>query len=112
MGRPKGSKNKSTLEKERLALKAGTAVAPVKRGRGRPKGSTNKPKAQPSRVAIEFDKHDQVFQQGEKIGHIEYDDGVFIGINERTQRRSVAYDYDLIVAWFKGEYVRMPQPES
>ena len=37
-GRPKGSKNKKTLEREALAAK------PPKRGPGRPKGSKNKPK--------------------------------------------------------------------
>ena len=35
-GRPKGSKNKKTLEREALL------AAPPKRGRGRPKGSKNK----------------------------------------------------------------------
>ena len=37
-GRPKGSKNRKTLEREALAAQ------PVKRGPGRPKGSKNKPK--------------------------------------------------------------------
>lgn len=39
-GRPKGSKNKSTLERERLAYEQG--LNQVKRGPGRPKGSKNK----------------------------------------------------------------------
>lgn len=39
-GRPKGSKNKKTIEKE-AELKA-KGIKPVKRGRGRPKGSKNK----------------------------------------------------------------------
>lgn len=38
-GRPKGSKNKKTLERE--AMEASLAI-PVKRGRGRPKGAKNK----------------------------------------------------------------------
>ena len=37
-GRPKGSKNKKTLEREALAAQA------LKPKRGRPKGSKNKPK--------------------------------------------------------------------
>ncbi len=44
-GRPKGSKNKKTLEKERKIQEAkakGEYVEPEKRGRGRPKGSKNK----------------------------------------------------------------------
>lgn len=41
-GRPKGSKNKKTLEREALAAAAATAAAAPKRGRGRPKGSKNK----------------------------------------------------------------------
>ena len=40
-GRPKGSKNKKTLEREALAK---TLPQPEKRGPGRPKGSKNKPK--------------------------------------------------------------------
>ena len=39
-GRPKGSKNKSTLERERLEAEAGIVIEV--RGRGRPKGSKNK----------------------------------------------------------------------
>lgn len=39
-GRPKGSKNKSTLERERLEAEAG--IVKEVRGRGRPKGSKNK----------------------------------------------------------------------
>lgn len=39
-GRPKGSKNKKTLEREALMRKQG--IVEVKRGRGRPKGSKNK----------------------------------------------------------------------
>lgn len=44
-GRPKGSRNKATLErlaKEEQAKADGTYVEPPKRGRGRPKGSLNK----------------------------------------------------------------------
>ena len=41
-GRPKGSKNKKTLERE--AALAAEAAQQVKRGPGRPKGSKNKPK--------------------------------------------------------------------
>lgn len=41
-GRPKGSKNKKTLERE--AALAAQNDPPVKRGPGRPKGSKNKPK--------------------------------------------------------------------
>ena len=40
-GRPKGSKNKSTLAKEAAEL---AHEETPKRGRGRPKGSKNKPK--------------------------------------------------------------------
>ena len=40
-GRPKGSKNKKTLEREAEMRRLGI-VAPPKRGRGRPKGSKNK----------------------------------------------------------------------
>ncbi|MCR5813569.1 MAG: hypothetical protein K6G15_03615 [Desulfovibrio sp.] len=40
IGRPKGSKNKKTLERE--ALEAASAEQIIKRGRGRPKGSKNK----------------------------------------------------------------------
>lgn len=43
-GRPKGSKNKSTLERERL-LAEGKLTLPEKGKPGRPKGSKNKPKA-------------------------------------------------------------------
>ena len=39
-GRPKGSKNKKTLERE--ALMAAQELSPVKKKRGRPKGSKNK----------------------------------------------------------------------
>ena len=39
-GRPKGSKNKATLERERLDAEAG--IVKEVRGRGRPKGSKNK----------------------------------------------------------------------
>ena len=42
-GRPKGSKNKKTLEKEALALQQ-SIPQPEKRKPGRPKGSKNKPK--------------------------------------------------------------------
>ncbi len=45
-GRPKGSKNKKTLQKKA----DGEAVTKTKRGRGRPKGSKNKPKANPTSV--------------------------------------------------------------
>lgn len=44
-GRPPGSKNKSTLEKERFlseAIANGTAFPEMKRGKGRPPGSKNK----------------------------------------------------------------------
>ena len=39
-GRPKGSKNKKTLERE--ALMAAQGLKPVNKKRGRPKGSKNK----------------------------------------------------------------------
>ena len=41
-GRPKGSKNKKTLERE--AAETALAKTKIKRGPGRPKGSKNKPK--------------------------------------------------------------------
>ena len=41
-GRPKGSKNKKTLEREAQARAEGTTEAKPKRGPGRPKGSKNK----------------------------------------------------------------------
>lgn len=64
-GRPKGSKNKKTLERERLAAMQSTATshsassalsaAPttvVKRGPGRPKGSKNKKTLERERLAV------------------------------------------------------------
>ena len=41
-GRPKGSKNKKTLEREKASSETMTSTIPQKRGRGRPKGSKNK----------------------------------------------------------------------
>ena len=41
-GRPKGSKNKSTLLKEAMNAQSNSIEAAEKRGRGRPRGSRNK----------------------------------------------------------------------
>lgn len=113
MGRPKGSLNRKTierLEREKAAVvptQASVQAAPKRRGR--PPGSKNRAtiEREQARVttAIEFDKHDNVFKNGAKIGSIDYDDGVFIGKNEQTGRQARAFDYDYIVAWFKGEHV-------
>lgn len=104
MGRPKGSKNKKTIEREALQAQA---TAPKRRGR--PPGSKNKRTIEREQTIaaanVEFDKHDNVFQNGAKIGYIDYDDGVFIGKNQNTGRQARAFDYDYIVAWFKGEHV-------
>lgn len=114
MGRPKGSKNKKTLARE-AALAAesvptqatGTQAAP--RRRGRPPGSKNRKTIEREQAratnSVEFDKYDNVYLNGAKIGCIDYDDGVFIGKNQSTGRQARAFDYDYIVAWFKGENI-------
>lgn len=107
MPRPKGSKNKKTIEREQSMPTQATAEP--KRGRGRPPGAKNKAtlerETMRATINIELDKKDNVFQNGERIGSIDYEDGLFIGRNERTQKQATAFDYDHVVAWFKGEYI-------
>lgn len=111
MGRRKDSRNKATIAREQ-AMQGGTmptqVTAETPKRRGRPPGSRNKAtmEREQARVitGIEFDKYDNVFQNGERIGCIEYDDGVFIGKNERTQKQVVWPDYDDIVNWFKNNH--------
>ena len=53
-GRPKGSKNKKTIEKE-AELEA-KGIKPVKRGRGRPKGSKNKKTIEREKIMVQESK--------------------------------------------------------
>lgn len=77
MGRPKGSKNKSTL-----ARQAGIKMSVIKL------------------TPAECDKHGNVTKNGQHVGTIDFEDGVFVGKNVVRGKRVVHEDYDQILAWF------------
>lgn len=79
-GRPKGSKNKKTLEIEKMLA---TMPAPVKRGRGRPKGSKNK-------KTLKLEQQRLRQQQGNVVGRPKGSKNAVTLAKEKNEQRRLA----------------------
>lgn len=76
MARPKGSKNRSTIARENAA-------------------KANKPV---------LDKLGNLIRNGETVGRVEFDDGVFVGMNFLTQKKVIAGDLEQVEGWLLSQF--------